>query len=237
MRNTWAIVLVAMMGVLCVNAELRVWTSVKGDTIEAEFIKLMGSKVVLKTAAGKQLQVPVAGLSKKDQEYLASTIPPKLKIEVDMDKDSQKLTQGYDYTRKCDTVSCKVDISKVNQEKCNRDFSATVFLIGETLRGDAHVVLAKTKHSFNFKTYKTTSFDSDSGSCTWYDYYGGKGGTKYEGYLVVIEDSKGNIVDTEANQNFYEKNAAKVLKFGKGDGFSDKCKKVDVSNADGYHYY
>lgn len=237
MKYLRALLLFVILGAVCANAEMRVWTAVNGKTVEAEFVKITGDKVVFTRANGKTIKVPLKGLSKKDRDYLASVIPPKFKIEVDMDKDSIKLSEGYSSTRKRDTVSCRVDISKVNQEKCNRDFSATVLLFGEALTREAHVVIVKKKHSFNFKTNKKTSFESDLGSCVWYDYYSGRGGTKYSGYLVIIEDSNGNIVGTEANKNFFEKNAAKIRKFGKGDGFSNKFKKVDVNNSNGFYNF
>ena len=76
MSNRWvAVWLVVFFGVTLAHAEMRIWTSVKGDTIEAEFIKKIGSDIIMKTAQGKQLKIPMRGLSKADHNYIASVIP------------------------------------------------------------------------------------------------------------------------------------------------------------------
>jgi hypothetical protein len=48
---------------LAAHAEMRVWTSVKGDTVEAEFINVFGEKVVLKRAEPGRLIAGLEGLS------------------------------------------------------------------------------------------------------------------------------------------------------------------------------
>ena len=51
MSKKWiAVWLVVFFGVTFAYAEMRIWTSVKGDTIEAEFIKKIGTDIIMKTA-------------------------------------------------------------------------------------------------------------------------------------------------------------------------------------------
>jgi len=90
-------------GISC--AEMRTWTSENGDTIEAEFKQMFGgNKVVLKTSKGKTLKIPIDGLCAKDRKYLASVVPPKIDIIVDVDKDRNKEFSTGDYKRYRETV-------------------------------------------------------------------------------------------------------------------------------------
>jgi copper chaperone CopZ len=51
-------------------AEARTWTQAKtGKTLEAEFVKIAGSQVVLKLADGKTTVVPLNALSEEDQKF------------------------------------------------------------------------------------------------------------------------------------------------------------------------
>ncbi|MDF7824967.1 SHD1 domain-containing protein [Pontiellaceae bacterium B12227] len=106
MMKKWVCLVVSVLCLCRVQAEMRIWSDKKGNTIEAEFMSMMGSKVVLKTPQGKTIKVPAAGLSDADKKYLSENIPPKIKIEVDVDKDRETLSSysseygTYGYERK-----------------------------------------------------------------------------------------------------------------------------------------
>lgn len=51
------------------SADARTWTSVSGATVEADFVGLQGSMVVLKKPEGQQLKIGLALLSKEDQDF------------------------------------------------------------------------------------------------------------------------------------------------------------------------
>ncbi len=51
--------------------EARTWTDTKGRTIEADFIKMNGDKVVVKRNNGKTVSIPLNSLSQKDKDFLA----------------------------------------------------------------------------------------------------------------------------------------------------------------------
>lgn len=55
-----------------VTATMRTWTSRKGTTIEAVFVKESGGRVFLKKEDGATIKIPRRMLSKKDLEYLRS---------------------------------------------------------------------------------------------------------------------------------------------------------------------
>lgn len=48
----------------------RVWTSTAGTTVQATFVRVQGTAVVLQLTNGKTIQVPIAGFSPADQAYI-----------------------------------------------------------------------------------------------------------------------------------------------------------------------
>lgn len=61
------LVVLALAGAM--SADARTWTSVSGATVEADFVGLQGSMVVLKKPEGQQLKIGLALLSKEDQDF------------------------------------------------------------------------------------------------------------------------------------------------------------------------
>lgn len=52
----------------------RVWTDLKGDTVEAEFVRVTGAMVVLQLPTGRVMQTPVAGLIDEDQAFIREAL-------------------------------------------------------------------------------------------------------------------------------------------------------------------
>ena len=57
----------------------RTWTSSNGTTLDAEFIRLSGSMVVLKNRSGKQLSIGLANISKADRGYVKTAVSSNAK--------------------------------------------------------------------------------------------------------------------------------------------------------------
>ena len=61
------------------GAEFRTWTSKSGKfTVKAEFLSFAEGVVNLQRADGKKIKVPLAKLSKKDQNYVVARRRPKI---------------------------------------------------------------------------------------------------------------------------------------------------------------
>lgn len=219
-------------------AEMRIWTSVKGDSIEAEFVKKIGSKAVLNTADGRQLKIPMQGLCKADLAYISSVIPPEFDIDVDIDKDSKKLADLDGYVSKRDSISGEVAIKQTNQEKTNRSFKAFFYVFAKDLKSDSKMVILKQEHAFDCKSSRETQFATEVATVQHRDYwYDGKKGMQYHGYLLVIEDSKGSVIAVDSTQKLYEDNVVKLKSFSKGDGFDKNFRKVRVNSGGSDYWY
>ena len=161
---------------------------------------------------------------------MANKVPPKIKIDVSIDKDTDTLRSyssdygTYGYVEKAQKIKGSVTIKKVNREECNRDFTAHFYVVGERISDDGDFkVLSYDKHPFSFKESREIEFNGSPIRTQYYeyssDYYGNKSGEKYKGYLVFIEDGDGQIVAEEASSNTYEKNPEKFRAFRKGTTF------------------
>ena len=191
------------------SAEMRTWKSGKGDTIEAEYVRMFpGGKVVLKSSDGRELKVPVSGLCAADQDYLAALVPPELEIEVDVDLDVDTVYSSEYSVRKRETSTCKVVIRKTNMEPCSRTFTAHICVFAEQERGDRRwlITRAEEKVAFTDKS-DTLRFECPSAEVEFYSAeYAEARGYRYDGYLVVVTDASGEVIAMESNRKMFEKN-------------------------------
>lgn len=65
MKATFILVLLSVS-----TLQARTWTSVTGQTAEAEFVKMEGENVVVRMADGRTSSIPIARLSAADQAFI-----------------------------------------------------------------------------------------------------------------------------------------------------------------------
>jgi len=221
MKHIIAIVSLFMLVVHPANAEMRVWTSKKGDTVEAEFINVFGRKVVLKRADGKQLKVPMSGLCDADVKYITKSIPPEIEIEVDVDNDRKTLDSYssdygyYDYSKKAQKVKCEVTVTKKSRMQNSTPLTATIFVFSKDPRSDELRVILTAEKDFSFENQEEATFSTGTASLTITksssSYWSGSNdGAEYEGYVVCVEDKNGNIVGMRGSRNLYEECIGKI---------------------------
>lgn len=75
------------MLVLSGPAGARTWTSATGNTVDAEFVRLEGQRVVLKTADGRTLGIPASQLSAADQEFVKGQAAASAFLEAESGND------------------------------------------------------------------------------------------------------------------------------------------------------
>jgi len=215
-----------MTALLCfcamANAEMRTWTSRKGDTVEAEYVRMRGDKVVLKTADGKTHRIPVEGLCDDDQEYLshAAAVPPRIQIDVDEDVDIDKQVISSFREKEEQTITCNVLIRKANSEPCFDKFKVNLFLIAEVKESSEKIIIDTKEQSVSFANQDTAqiSLTGKVENETGYDW---AAGLEYEGHIVCVQDDSGEIIAMKATKNAYEKNMGAILKAKKGDLFTE----------------
>jgi hypothetical protein len=219
-------------GAVSSRAEFRVWSSKDGvSNVEAQYIQMAGPKVVLEKKDGTRTMVPMTALCAKDQEYLASVIPPKVEIDVDKDVSSEKLYESGYSTKERDKITINATIKKVSKAPCSQKLKVYVFVVAKSYIGGSRLVVGKADAPFSFEKQGAVFLKAD-GSVSYWDSYGsGKQGWKYEGYIVVVENEKGQVIAVESNKSTYEKNWSKIKVQKVGDGGT-----IYSSDSDVYKY-
>ena len=215
------IMIVLAIGAMGTFAEMRTWTDKKGNSIEAEFVSIFSGKVVLKTANGKQKKIPQSGLSAKDQEYLKNAIPPTIKIDVFIDKENKQISSdGYGYSRRKEKIKGRVTLTKKNRESSSRKFTAYLYIFGKDLHDDEIWILDKTQYEFSFEHQKEIEFSGKQSTVTYTNTtYSNDQGDRYDGYLVFIKDSGGNVVCIKGSRSKYEEKVTQIEKAKKNARF------------------
>ncbi len=227
------LILLAMAAVFCLctitNAEMRIWTSKRGDSVEAEYVKMYGGKAMLKTADGRTIPVPVDGLCDDDQEYLAhvAAVPPQLEVTVDEDIESDKNILGGYREALFEMLTMEVTVRKRNPEPCVEQFMTELYILGREKKNNRHYSLldiVKRDVAFVESDRVTITENFKIKSEVGYSW---SRGFKYEGYLFCVKNSVGEVVVIESNQNILERNLSLVLQSKKGDEYTEDFIKVN----------
>lgn len=218
----WVLVLVSSLCFQAV-AELRIWRDKKGNAIEAEFMTMSAGKVVLKSAEGKVLKIDPSGLCAQDQEWLKNSIPPDLDISFSKKQDRRK--HGYSYSSEV-FMEGSIEVKKTNREPYAREVKLVFMMIGEDQRYREYVTLDRVEGKFDFKNQKTFSLEGKRFRM-WEDNYDNSYGTDYVGYLAVVLDDEGHVIEKKSSRNEFEEHSEKMLEFKTGERFSRTFQKTN----------
>ena len=75
MKSVICVIMLYLVSVC--SAELRTWTAINGNKVEAEFVSSEKGVVKLKLKSGKVFEVPANKLSKEDNEFITSLAKPE----------------------------------------------------------------------------------------------------------------------------------------------------------------
>ena len=75
MKSVICVIMLYLVSVC--SAELRTWTAINGNKVEAEFVSSEKGVVKLKLKSGKVFEVPANKLSKEDNEFISSLAKPE----------------------------------------------------------------------------------------------------------------------------------------------------------------
>lgn len=191
---------------------IRSWALKDGKTLEGRFMTMMGDTVVIQNAKGKQLKVPFPRLSTEDQKYAQLAQPPRFAISFSKSSQSipppkespyvsdQRPLQIFDLTFK---ARVKQSSTKIYPHELTVEF----FAIGEEVDGDNYILLDRQVDSFipfgeNKKTFLLQSPEPIRIQTTAIRAASPMRGVKYGGYLVVIKDKRGRIIQYKTSKEW-----------------------------------
>ncbi|VGO17631.1 hypothetical protein PDESU_06232 [Pontiella desulfatans] len=197
-----------------VLAESRVWTDATGKTITAEQTGLLNDKVLLRLENGREINVSLETLSAEDRLLAMLNQPPKLEVKVaaKVSRSNSSLRDAGPASRyqvQEETVSVDARIRKSSSSAYEAELAAELYVIGEHENG--YVVLDKTETAFTFTAGGGKEHVVSSKPITVENISGERFGAEYKGYLLVVTDSRGEVVEMKASNGTIEREAEAII--------------------------
>lgn len=213
-------VIVILLGLfLChtVFAELRIWTSQQGQTLEAAYVRDASGKVWLKPPSGKTKAIPISALSEADQNYIYTKTLPK--VEISVDNDVKRSTVGSDIDNVHEQVKFKVEVKKTSRNPFPMGYEVIFCALAEDIRYKEFILADKKVEKFSLK--KQNDVYSFTGADLHFEHDPDPAwGTKYDGYLVVVQTENGDVLATKGREKYIK--SLHVLKDAKVGARYDK---------------
>jgi len=221
------------------HAEMRTWTALNGQVLDAGFVTVIGDKAVLKNEQGKMQKIPLAQFSEKDREFIELAEPPDFSITFSK-QSSQRMVKKSPFNKKnVPTVFDYVFGAKLKQtstDPYNHGLHVEFFAIGAEIDGNNHILLDYQKSSFTPTKENQRSFELRGETVELTDYLIGSNrvgwqhrGRKYSSYLVVVTDLRGKIIAHETPKKWLFENLENLRQVPVGKCIDKTCTRVGPS--------
>jgi len=212
-----------------IEDKMRLWSLTNGKTLEAEYVTLMGGKAILKTKRGKQVKLTENEISEADLEYIELKSPPKL--DLNFSKTSKQriypdiLWVGDDGIPSVLLYDFKVTIKQKSTHLYPHELKAEYFAIGKEIDGDKRILLDYQKESILLSKGSRSMVEMTGNTVELEDYFiqGFHRGEKYKGFLVVVTDSLGKIIQYKASSENLFENLENLRRIPVGKYFDKDC--------------
>jgi hypothetical protein len=203
MKNSF-ITLILICAVSSSFSEFRVWNFNNGKSIEAEFVTLLGGQVSLKTVKGKRIKIPENQFSDEDRVFLELINPPKLDLSLSKSSKVRVFPESLSDLPSAQYYNFAAVIAQKSPKNYQHELTAELFVIGEEKSGDNKILLDYKKSSFKLmegsksvfklpsKTVELTQFASSNGQMR---------GEEYDGYMIIVMDSRGEILASKSTRD------------------------------------
>jgi hypothetical protein len=207
--------------------EMRVWTSLDGETFEGEFVTVIGRDAVFKTASKKQIKIPFDRFIAEDQRVVELSMPPSMKLDLGKKIRQKRLKYGaglvgineYTFTAKIDQTSSGDYTHKLKAE---------FFVIGSEIGASKYMLLDRGDESFVLSRENNRSFDFSGNAVEMLDFvtFGQRRGDRYEGFLITVTDELGRIIDYRSTPSWLYKNLEQLKALPVGSFMDKTCTRV-----------
>jgi len=210
--------------------EMRDWT-IDGKVLKAKFVATIGGNVVLKNAREKQRKVPLEKLSDEDRRFVELARPPVFKIDFSR-KSSQRTDLPSPYNGSIPpTILDYVFTAKLKQTSAgsyNHELHVEFFAIGREVMGDKYILLDRQESSFvpSAENKRSFSFSGKTVSTCACVVMTDMRGDKYYGYLVVVTDERGKIIQHAASNEWLFENLDNLRKLHVGNYMDKTCSRA-----------
>jgi hypothetical protein len=197
-----------LCGGLCVEA--RTWPSTDGENFEGEFIVIIGDKAVIRNSNGDEVKIPLTRFSKDDLTFMELAKPPIFKIDVSKDSKQWLFPQKYKAYNPAQLPTAfdyffTAKLKQISAGSYNHKLHVEVFVIGLERDGHNYILLDRLGSTFVPAEQEDLSYQFTGRTVRLYDYEfeeDGRRGQSYGSYLVIITDSRGEIIAYKTPKNW-----------------------------------
>ena len=213
------------------RAETRVFTDTAGRTLRGELVSVNGDFVTIKQEPGGQNHtLKATNFSEVDIEFFkknglkatttpppaptvagtpANTAPMRLTVKIYSGKQEQNSKYYYEKEQK---VSYKVDIKNAESKRDLEKAHGVIMALAKVVRyNDQTQVVAREEFDCTIKALDGFVYDMQKPVRLRY-YADGFSGLRASGYLFVLKDSTGKIINATGSSDTVTKNAEAALK-------------------------
>jgi len=182
---------------------LRTWTQTNGNVVEAKLLTVIGNQAVLETSNRRQHKIPMDQLSAVDRKFIELANPPTFNIDFSK-QSSQRLIKDSPLISgsppKVLDYIFSAKLAQTSAGEYNHELKVEFFAIGDETNGDNFILLDRKESHFTPTTENERSHMFSGKKVTLvqtfsYDRRGETRGRKYSGYLIVVTDERGQIID------------------------------------------
>lgn len=208
-------------------AEMRVWTLKSGKQLEAELVSMMGGKVSLKNSKGKLIKVPESEISPEDITYIELENPPGLELGASRTTKQRVFPDSLSELPSAEYNEITAVVKQKSTRPYKHELTLEFFVIGEEKAGDKYILLDYKKESFTLDAGSKSVFELPSRTIELTEYVmnGQLLGQIYEGYMLVVTDSRGEVVASKAKNEKWLQGLEKLRKLPIGKYFDDDCER------------
>ena len=212
---------------------MRPWTADSGQTLEAEFVRVVGGKVILKDLNGKQRKIPLDRFSAEDRSYIE--LAYLLKLEVDFIQESvpisgldeknnpfgeeNSLPNFYEH-------AFRVELKQTSPQKCTRELQVEFYVIADEREGNRSFLLDRQEGHFSPSKSYAQAFSSKPIQIFTDDLYADARSKDSFGYLVVLSDKQGQVVQYATSDEWLFESLGNLRRLPVGAYMDKTCARV-----------
>ena len=224
------------------ETSMRLWTTGGGRTFEAEFVNTVGGTVILKTAKGKQRKLAMNDLSEEDRIFIELANPPDFTIDF-AKKSGQRILEMSPFNQspppKLLDYTFSVRVKQNSAKSYNHELNVEYYAIGAEIDGDNYILLDRQEESFTptEENNRSHAFSGDLVTLTDFDHINGlRRGQRYSSYLVVVTDSRGEVIQYETPKKWLYEHLDNLRQVPVGKCIDETCTRVLPTPPPGYGY-
>jgi len=203
--------------------EMRIWRDQQGNCIEGEFVKTQSNKVLLEDPWKGMHFILLKNLSKEDVVYLKSIYVPELTFRFYTSSCAKWRTKNALAEDRIEIVTGHLDIQAKGDMESN-SLRAEVYMVGKEVATDDYRITQKKIFPLNFteENKYQVKFELETESRRYMEYNYEERGTLYDGYLIVVLDRNGKVIQQKSTLSWLDDSKIEKLRSFRVNAFFDK---------------